>query len=96
MRFVTLVKFTPNGIAHLEGSTQRAKKFTEAAEAAGVKIHELLWTQGAYDGMILFDAPDVETAAATMLRASSDGNVQTETMVAFDAAGFDQVLAKMP
>ena len=95
MRFVTLIKFTPTGVANIGGTTERAKEFSKNAEAAGVKIQELLWTQGEYDGVILFEAPDNETAAAMMLSASSKGNVQTSTMVAFDADTMDQVLAKV-
>ena len=95
MRFVTLIRFTPTGAANVHDSTQRAKKFIESAQSAGMKVQELLWTQGAYDGLVLFDAPDVETAAATMLGLASDGNVQTQTMVAFDAAAMDKVVAKI-
>ena len=94
MRFATLVKFTPQGVAGVGETTKRAKEFTAAAEAAGVKIQDLLWTQGRYDGIILYEAADVETAAATMLKAASSGNVQTETMIAFDAAEMDKILAR--
>ena len=94
MRFVTLIKFTPAGVLNIKDSTQRAKAFSDSAAAAGVKIQELLWTQGEYDGVILFEADSVETAAATMLRAASEGNVQTQTMVAFDAETMDRILAK--
>jgi uncharacterized protein with GYD domain len=94
MLFVTLIKFTPQGIANISGTTARAKDFIARTEATGVKVRELLWTQGGYDGVILFEAPDVETASATTLKLAADGNVETRTLVAFDAAGMDQILAK--
>ena len=94
MRFVTLIKFTPHGIAHIQGSPQRAYEFTETAKSMGANVQELLWTQGEYDGLILFEAPDAETAAATMLKAGANGNVQTTTMVAFDAESMINILGK--
>jgi len=94
MQFLTLIRFTAQGISKIEQSTARAKKFQAQAAAAGVKVHSLLWTQGRYDGIILFEAEDVESAAACMLDLAAKGNVQTETMVAFDAKGMEQVLAK--
>jgi uncharacterized protein with GYD domain len=92
MQFVTLLKFTPQGVAGVNQTTTRARQFISAAEANGVKVKELLWTQGHYDGLILFEAEDPEAAAVSMLNASSAGNVKTETMVAFDAAGMDRIL----
>lgn len=62
------------------------------AKALGVTVESLLWTQGRYDGIIQFEAPDAETAAALMLSLAAKGNVQTETMVAFDSAAMEKLL----
>ena len=94
MKFVTLVRFTAQGVANFKQTTRRAKEFMKQAKSAGVEINELLWTQGRFDGMVSFDAPDRETAARLMLTLSSHGNVQTETMPAFDAKGMEKVLSK--
>lgn len=94
MRFVTLVRFTAQGVANFKQTTKRAKDFLKSAKSAGVDVDELLWMQGRYDGLILFNAPDRETAAALMLNLASHGNVQTETLAAFDAKGMEKVLAK--
>jgi uncharacterized protein with GYD domain len=95
MRFVTLIKFSVSGFTGITQTTTRAKDFVERAMAAGCKIHQLLWTQGRYDGIIVFEAPDVETANAIMLGLASHGNVKTETMVAFDSKEMDDLLTKM-
>ncbi len=94
MRFVTLIKFTTQGVSKLKQSPGRAKKFVAQAKASGANIESLLWTQGRYDGIILFDAPDAETAAAITLDLAAKGNVKTETMVAFDSAEMEKVLIK--
>ena len=94
MRFVTLFRFTSQGVASFKQTTKRAKDFIKTAKASGVDVKEFVWTQGRYDGVVLFDAPDRETASAVMLSLASRGNVQTETMVAYDAKEMEKVLAK--
>ena len=59
------------------------------------KVGAIYWTLGAFDGLIVFDAPDEETCTALMLQLGSLGNVQTTTARAFTAAEMDKVLAKM-
>ena len=59
----------------------------------GMKIIEEFWTIGAYDAVVLFDAPDDETAFA--LKVSSLGNVKTQTMRAFRKEGMGGILAKI-
>ena len=94
MRFVTLIKFTTQGVSKIKQSPARAKKFMAEAKALGVNVESLLWTQGRYDGIIQFEAPDAETAATLMLNLAAKGNVQTETMIAFDSAAMEKVVAK--
>ena len=94
MHFVTLFKFTSQGLAGIGDTTKRAQQFAEGVSGSGIKIRELLWLQGRYDGLVVFEAPDTETATATILKLASRGNVQTETLVAFDAAAMDQILSR--
>jgi uncharacterized protein with GYD domain len=94
MRFVTFIKFTTQGVSKFRDTTKRAKEFAKQAKSAGINIEQQLWTQGRFDGVLVFEAADSEIAAATMLSLSAKGNVQTETMVAFDAEGMERVLAK--
>ena len=66
-----------------------------AAKKMGVKVTNIVWTLGAYDGLLIFEAPDDETATALMLNLGTTGNVQTTTARAFTAAEMDAVLAKI-
>jgi len=66
-----------------------------AAKKMGVKVTNIVWTLGAYDGLLIFEAPDDETATALMLHVGATGNVQTTTARAFTAAEMDAVLAKI-
>lgn len=55
-------------------------------------MSDIFWTLGQFDGLIVFDAPDEETATAAMLHLGSLGNVQTQTSRAFRAAEMKKVL----
>ena len=61
----------------------------------GVKVSDIFWTLGSYDGLLVFEAPDDETATALMLHVGMSGNVQTTTARAFAAAEMDGILAKI-
>jgi uncharacterized protein with GYD domain len=65
------------------------------AEKMGIKIIEEFWTMGAYDGVVLFDAPDDETMTAFACKVSSMGNVKTETMRAFGKEEMEGILSKI-
>ena len=92
MKFISLVRFTGQGSTHVGQTTDRANLFIKQAADAGANISDIFWTQGRFDGVLIFEAPDVETAAAITVRLCSQGNVQTETMVAFDTEGMTRVL----
>jgi GYD domain len=48
-------------------------------------MRSLFWTMGAYDVVLLLDAPDDETISAFSLKIGSLGNVKSQTMRAFRA-----------
>ncbi len=93
--FVSTFRFTEQGVKAVGDTTRRAASFKAAAKKLGVKVGEVYWTLGAYDGLVILDAPDDETATALMLQLASLGNVHTSTTRAFTAAEMDKVLAKM-
>ncbi|MFL5244464.1 MAG: GYD domain-containing protein [Gemmataceae bacterium] len=65
------------------------------AKKHGIEIKEQYWTLGAYDGLIIFDASDDETATAAMLSLSSREYVTTQTMRSFNAGEMSKIVAKV-
>lgn len=94
-RFITLLKFTQQGITTIEDSPARAEAFTAMATAAGCKVNALYWTIGGYDGLLSLDAPDEETVTALLVKLSSAGNVTTHTLQAFPQEGIERILSKI-
>ena len=93
--YLVLIRFTEQGITNIKDSPQRASKATAMAKKMGVKIREIYWTLGAYDGALIIEAPDEETITAWSLSMGSLGFVKTETMRAFPAKEFGAILGKM-
>jgi uncharacterized protein with GYD domain len=54
-----------------------------------------IWTLGEYDGLLILEAPDDETATTALLHLGAMGNDHTTTVRAFTAAGMDKILAKV-
>ena len=93
--YLSTIKFTEQGIKAVGETTRRAAAMKTAAQKFGVEVKEIYWTLGASDGLLIFDAPDEETATAVVLYVGSLGNVQTTTARAFNSEEMEQVLAKL-
>jgi len=91
--YIATVKFTPQGVTNIQDTCKRAATLKASAKKMGVKITDIFWTMGAFDGLLVFEAPDEETATALMLHIGSLGNVQTRTARAFTAAEMEKILA---
>lgn len=93
--FISTIRFTEQGIKAVNETTKRAAALKATAKKMGVKVTDVYWTLGEFDGLLIFDAPDDETATALMLHLGSLGNVRTTTSRAFNAAETDKLLAKL-
>jgi uncharacterized protein with GYD domain len=94
-RFLSTIKFTEQGIKNIQDTCKRANSLKAAAKKMGAKVSDIYWTPGRFDGLIIFDAPDEETATALMLQLGSLGNVRTEMARAYQAAEMESALAKL-
>lgn len=93
--FIALIDFTDQGIAKIRDTTKRSAAFAEEARSLGVEVKEAYWTMGAHDGVLIFEAPDDETASALLLRLGSRGIVRTHVLRAFDRSEMDGILARL-
>jgi|1185.fasta_scaffold740457_1 uncharacterized protein with GYD domain len=94
IKYVTLLRFTDQGVKNVNRSTARAAEFREAAAKAGVTVETQLWTTGEYDGILIFSAADEKTALRCLSALAAAGNVRTETLRAFEAGEFQAIGGK--
>lgn len=93
--FITTIKFTQQGVKGIDDSTKRAAALKAAAKKLGVKVTNIYWTLGEYDGLLILEAPDDKTAMTVLLHLAALGNVHTTTVRAFTAAEMDKIVAKV-
>lgn len=82
--YIALLKWTPQGISKVKESPGRLDAGRKAFQQRGVQIKDTYLTMGRYDLVCVIDAPDDETYASAVLSLGAQGNVQTETLKAFN------------
>jgi uncharacterized protein with GYD domain len=90
--FVTLIRYTQQGITKIKESPARLDAARKSAEKAGGKIHAWYLTMGRYDAMLVSEFPNDETAAKFTLSVGALGNVTTETLKAFTDAEYRKIV----
>jgi len=81
--YVTLIRYTEQGIKTFKDLPSRLAETRKAGEAVGAKLVAFYLTMGQYDAVVVSEAPDDETVATLALAAGGRGNVRTETLRAF-------------
>ncbi|MBM3746842.1 MAG: GYD domain-containing protein [Acidobacteria bacterium] len=94
--YITLYKWTEQGIKNVKSAPDRAAAAMKAAEAAGIKVVGLYVTQGEYDLVAISEAADEQAAVALLLAQGAQGYVRTTTMRAFTMAEFAEIVKKIP
>ena len=92
VRYVSLLRFTEKGSAGIKDSTQRAESFNLALSGTGVEIVGQYWTMGSYDGVVILEADSEKKILHYLAELSATGAVQPETMRAFDADEFNEIV----
>ncbi len=94
--YICLLTYTQQGLQQLAATTKRAQAFDKMAEKMGAKVLAHYWTLGAYDVVLIMEAPEEKTAAALAFSLCSLGNVRTHTLTAFTREEMsDEVLGRV-
>jgi uncharacterized protein with GYD domain len=93
--YVGLIQFADQGIRNIKDTVKRGDAAMVEAEKIGMKVIEEFWTMGAYDAVVVFEAPDDETMSAFMLKIGSLGNVKSHTMRAFRRNEMERILTRI-
>jgi uncharacterized protein with GYD domain len=96
LTYITLIKFTEEGVKTIKESPARLDRAREAVKAAGGEIKAFYLTIGQYDAVTINKAPSEEAYAATLLAIASAGAVRTETLRAFTEEEYRKIIAAVP
>src|SRR5258708_5940139 len=93
--YITLVKWTQQGVQSIKDAPKRRTAGKEAAAAMGIKWHQAYMVMGQYDVVLLYEAPDDDTATKFALNLGMSGNFSTQTMRAYTEAEADALIATL-
>jgi len=90
--YITLLRWTQQGIANVKDSPKRLDTGREAFKKFGVEIKDTFLTMGRYDLVCIVEGPNDEAVARALISLGSQGNVQTETLKAWNEDEFRRVV----
>ncbi|HUI83571.1 MAG TPA: GYD domain-containing protein [Candidatus Binatia bacterium] len=93
--YVTLLRYTQQGIAKVQDSPKRLDAARKIAEKAGGRIHDWYLTMGRYDAVFISEFPDDGACARFSLSIASLGNVTTETLKAFTEPEYRKIMSAL-
>jgi len=93
--FVTLVRYTQQGMSNIKESPSRLDAAKKAAEKESGKIHAWYLTMGQYDAVFISEFPSDEACARFALSSGALGNVSTETLKAFPEAEYRKICGSL-
>ena len=94
--YVSLVKWTEQGISDVKESPQRLDAVKQAFSAAGGRLTDFYLVLGEYDMVAVGEFPNDEAYTATLLAIASRGAVRTTTLKAFTEDEYRRIIAAIP
>lgn len=94
--YISLVNYTDQGIRNIKDSPKRLDAAKKLLKDLGGELKAFYLTMGAYDIVIVAEAPSDEVVAKFSLAAASLGNVRTTTLKAFTEAEFRKIVGTLP
>jgi uncharacterized protein with GYD domain len=93
--YVTLVRYTQQGISKIKESPSRLDAAKKATEKEGGKIHAWYLTMGQYDAVLISEFPSDEACARFALSVGGLGNISTETLKAFTETEYRKIIGAL-
>jgi len=93
--YVTLFKWTEQGVKDIKNAPARFEAAKKLVEAGGGKTLGIYVTMGEWDIVAITEGPSDEMAAAAVLSIAGKGNSRTTTMRAFTESEFAGILTKV-
>jgi uncharacterized protein with GYD domain len=93
--YITLMRWTSQGIAGLPAWRERVEEGQRIIEDAGGTLVGVYVTLGRYDVVEIFEAPDDELAVEILLKLQRFGAEHTETLRAFTRDEAEAIIRRL-
>ena len=94
-KYIGLASWTDQGVRKIKESPARLDGVRDLAKKFGCEVTDFSMTIGAYDMVVIIEAPDDESIAKFLLNIAAAGNVRTTTLKAFSEAEYRKVVGDM-
>lgn len=94
--YITLFRFTQKGAEDIKGGPARLDAAKKSIEAAGRKIKGIYLKMGRYDAVGIVELPNDDAMAKIALANASRGTARGETLRAFTAEEYRNLVAALP
>jgi uncharacterized protein with GYD domain len=94
--YIMLNRYTAQGIGNVKQSPARVEALKQVFKRNRAEIKQVFFVMGAYDSVLVVEAPDDETCARLSLTIGIAGNVHVETLRAFSEDEFRRIVAAVP
>ena len=94
--YITLGKWTQQGIEKIKESPARLDGFKQLVKSAGGEVKGFYMVTGRYDIVVISEAPNDDAMAKVALATGSKGGVKAETLRAFTEDEYRKIVAALP
>ena len=91
-RYILLMNWTDQGVKNVKDSANRLDAAKALAKKMGCEMREFYMTVGAYDMVVIAEAPNDETFAKFSLNLAMGGNIRTTTLKAFPEDAYRKII----
>jgi uncharacterized protein with GYD domain len=92
-RYLSLLNFTQEGAKKIKDTVKRAKAFQADVEKTGGKVIGQYWSEGEFDGAVIFEVPSDTDATQLLCKLAQLGNVRTHSLRVHNAAEMEKAIA---
>ena len=93
--YITLMRWTTQGIAGLPAWRERVEEGERIIEDAGGKLVGVYVTLGRYDVVEIFEAPDDDVAVEILMKLQRYGAEHTETLRGFTREEAEEIVRRL-
>jgi uncharacterized protein with GYD domain len=94
--YISLIRYTEQGVQNIKQGPARLEKAKEAAKAAGGELKAFYLTMGQYDALAIIEAPSDEVYMTGTISTATEGAIRTETLRAFTEDEYRKIVAALP
>lgn len=94
-KYIVLANWTDQGIKNITDSPKRLDAAKALAKSMGCELRKFYMTVGAYDMVVVFEAPSDEAMAKYALALAKGGSLRTTTLKAFSEDAYRTIIAAL-